>query len=78
MLPSSAPGWEDFQLRIVDAIGKEEFATNAGWEANHGFTTQVGIRGCREMTARCSVLRTVLVISDTYFFLSTTVSFPSH
>ncbi|MFO0824643.1 MAG: hypothetical protein U0792_16255 [Gemmataceae bacterium] len=29
---SPAPGWNDFQLRIVDTIGKDEFATNAGWE----------------------------------------------
>lgn len=29
---SPAPGWKDFQLRIVDTIGKNDFATNAGWE----------------------------------------------
>ncbi|MBA4190356.1 MAG: hypothetical protein C0467_20405 [Planctomycetaceae bacterium] len=32
MTPTPGVGWNEFQLRIVDSIGKDDFATTAGWE----------------------------------------------
>ena len=32
MAPAPGPEWNDFALRVADAIGKEEHGTAAGWE----------------------------------------------